>query len=631
MAIEIEELKEQIRRENKAYRAGKPIVPDEVYDLHIAELGEQISEDELEEFLETLMEEAGDVGFGDYVIGSLKKLKYENQELLFWLAKMQIVEWVFASAKIDGCSFVGKYKFVGNGIAKFSSCSSRGDGAAGTDWTEKARYILPAEIKADCDVDIRGEFTLTGDSHKQLGFKNRRNGTVGIMNSSDVDVAKLKHVKGFAYQILNPKPGRESIYDQFNDLIKMGVDVAMFISLGITDDIEEELKLHYQSWKDCLPYDIDGLVLSSPKWTNENSSFYPTGKIAYKVNSEGVPVRIIGVRWNLTQGRLYFPTYLLEPTEIDGVTVSKATANNTKMMMKLGIGTGSEALCIRSGCVIPKIIGVVKTAPYKFPTHCPECGSEFVWNKVLDPKTKELVDGVHLMCPNVKCGEVKRVEKFVKALEIENVSEKRLREWDILSFEDLLAFRPDSKAKLQVAFYKDMFDKLFNQPQHVLLRAMKFDGFGTSLFDKLFDHCNRCLIEMNNMFNAEYHIDGILPEGIGKRTIEKAQDDWNRNTQILTMIKNDLRYEEPEEVAPSAPGEAKLDGKTFLFTGSFSKFERKVLEKMVPANGGKLSSSVSKNLQYLVVGVGGGSKQEKAEKLGTVQIIDETTFLGMLA
>jgi DNA ligase (NAD+) len=236
-------------------------------------------------------------------------------------------------------------------------------------------------------------------------------------------------------------------------------------------------------------------------------------------------------------------------------------------------------------------------------------------------------NGAELQCPNVRCGGVKRVESFIKALEIENVSEKSLRKFDIFTFEDLLDFRSNGSV-VQNKFYEDLYSKMFNQSQRTLLRAMKFDGFGTSLFDRLYAHVGNCLIMMNNMFNCEYLIPGVLPEGIGIRTIEKAQEDWNMNTTILTMIKNDPRYNEPVEVIVEKTGAEKLVG-TFLFTGTLSK-KRSEWEKIVVENGGKIASSVSKNLNYLVVGDGGGSKQDKAEALGTVKIIDETTFLAML-
>jgi DNA ligase (NAD+) len=254
---------------------------------------------------------------------------------------------------------VATYRYVGNGIARYNSCSNRGDAANGMDWTEKGRHILPAEIESEVDVDIRGEFTLTGDSHKILGFKNKRNGTSGIMNSGDVEPERLKYVRAYAYQILNPKPGREQINYQFADLLLMKFLVADFALFQITDDLEEVLKDIYQSWEKTLPYDIDGLVLSANEWKNENDKFYPVGKIAYKINSEGVPVTVIGVEWNLSQTRYMKPVVLLDPTEIDGTTVQRATGYNAKYILDNGIKTGTVVSLIKSGKIIPKIIGIV--------------------------------------------------------------------------------------------------------------------------------------------------------------------------------------------------------------------------------------------------------------------------------
>lgn len=613
--------KQEIIEANAAYRNGNPILSDEEYDFLLTNQSETMSEMDFDIFLKSLAETKGSFSFGDYVIGSLKKVKYEDHNLSEQLVKMGNPQYLFCSAKIDGCSFVAHYEY-----GKFVSCSSKGDGSDGTDWTDKARHILPATITTGNAVDdIRGEFTLTGDSHVQLGFKNRRNGTVGLMNSNEVDPAKLVHVKAFAYQVLNCQ---YSITTQFEQLFVKGFHSASFVvgpvgAIG-AHAVEEELKKLYLNWQQSLSYDIDGIVISSTEWTNENDKFFPENKVAFKVNSEGVSAKVIDIVWELSKGRLYIPVYHIEPTEIDGVTVSKVTANNARFIQDLGTGIGSVVKVIRSGCVIPKVIGVVSKAVYDLPTICPECGSTFTWNKVLDTETGSLTDGAHLQCPNVNCGETRRVEAFIKALDIENVSYKRLVEWGVTSFDKLLTFKADD-SKLQVMFYEDLYFKMFNRSIKDLMRSMTCDGFGTSLFDKLYAHCGNSIFEMSERFRGAIN---NYPESIGARTVEKAASDWFRNEFIVMLIISDSRYKEPVEATPITVT-GKLSG-TFLITGTLSK-GRKHFESLITANGGTISSSVSKNLNYLLVGEDAGSKLDKARKLNEVTIINEDQFNAMIA
>jgi DNA ligase (NAD+) len=346
----IESLKQEIIKANKAYRTGNPIISDEEYDILLSKLDCLMGFIAFDDFLISLTEEKGTIKL-DYVLGSLTKLKYEEPENLYkWINKNKIKK-VFASLKVDGCSFNASYR---NGMLVM--CSSRGDGETGTDWTEKSKYILPTVISYAADLDIRGEFTLTDDSHVILGGKNRRNSTVGIMNEKLVVPSKLKYVKGICYEVLS---GTMEIEEQFSMLKEIGFITPEFIIFpDVTKKTHEALKSFYTDMKTLVNYDIDGLVISSPTYKSENV-FFPEAKVAFKINSEGVNATVTGVEWNISKGGLLKPVVLIVPTTINGTTIGRVTGNNAKYILENEIKEGTIVSIIRSGEVIPKIINVI--------------------------------------------------------------------------------------------------------------------------------------------------------------------------------------------------------------------------------------------------------------------------------
>lgn len=346
----VDSLKQQVLNANNAYRTGNPIISDEEYDTLLTKLEAEMNFIEFEDFKTTLTEESGTIKL-DYVLGSLTKIKYEESDNLYkWISKNKIKS-LFASLKVDGCSFNASWR---NG--QLVMCSSRGDGETGTDWTEKSKYILPTVISYKADLDIRGEFSLTDDSHTKLGFKNRRNGTVGIMNEKEVVPAKLKHVKAICYEVLS---GTMEIEEQFSMLTEIGFTTPEKIIFPIvTKNIHEAFKSFYNDMKSFVNYDIDGIVISSPSYKTENV-FFPEAKVAFKINSEGVNATVTGIEWNVSKGGLIKPVVLITPTEINGSTIGRVTGNNAKYILDNEIKEGTIISIIKAGEVIPKIINVI--------------------------------------------------------------------------------------------------------------------------------------------------------------------------------------------------------------------------------------------------------------------------------
>ena len=608
-------LKLQICRLNDSYRAGKPEVSDEQYDSLLAQLQPLMSTDEYAFFLRQLTEPGGDVKH-PYFVGSLKKVKFGENQLAPWVQK-HVHRMLLVMAKIDGLSFVARYI---NGV--LSTGATRGDGSTGKDISNKLTWILPAKLTKPVTMDVRGELTLTGDDHESLGFKNRRNGSVGIINRDDARVEDLQAVKGYAYQIKSGHMADQPVAEQIKELRSLGFNTPAWshVQLNQTTDLETRLTEILDRWKTVTePYDIDGLVLCDQDYVLEDE-FHPEGMVAFKVNQDAVQTTVTGIEWNVSKNGLLKPVVLVKPTEIDGTTVSRVTGYNAQWLLDNGIGEGASVGIIKSGEIIPKIVEVYQAVPVVLLNKCPSCGTSL-----------DLL-GVDLCCDNEACGAagVKTVESFLSKLDIEGAKATTLENLGIRSMDDLLAWQPDTKYKSQTSLYDEIIKKVFNASADRLFAAMLFDGFGRKMIGKLIEFYGsrwEATCAVRSVANDETREGFCLPEGFTSYNITKAAPSWEANLEMLGKICADPRYVEPAEEKKATGG--KLEGKSFLFTGTIS-MPRKQAEKLVTDNGGTIASSVSKNLTCLVAGESAGSKLEKAKKLG-IQVLSEEEFKRMAA
>lgn len=339
--------KEQAIKANEAYRKGTPIMTDAEYDVLLGEVEDSMGVIEWLAFKKTLLEDAGTYTH-QFTIGSLNKVRYGEGELDKWLTKHKVNNLV-VSEKLDGCSFTATYI-----MGKLMSGASRGNGKTGTDWTEKLRHILPDTITFINSITIRGELVITNDKHIAMGYKNARNGVVGIMNEDKVVPSKLKNVTALVYDALDQNL---NAFDTFK-LVDEYFITPNWITMVVDDKIEERLKDLFEQWKSVGRYMMDGLVISTADYVNEDV-YHPERKIAFKVNSDGIKTLVKGIEWNISKGGLLKPVVLIEAIEIDGTTVQRATGYNAKYILDNGIRKGTIVYVQKSGDVIPKIIKVV--------------------------------------------------------------------------------------------------------------------------------------------------------------------------------------------------------------------------------------------------------------------------------
>ena len=363
--MNIAELKSKIINANIAYRTGDAVISDVEYDALLEQYQELVSTDEYEAFARTLHESKGKVKH-PFIMGSLSKLKYESPDEIDQFIDKYCDSGINVSAKVDGISCRLHYE---NG--KLVSASTRGDGRQGEDLTDKIKYVkcIPQILGNGklsgkySTIDIRGELVILKDDFaKMSGFANPRNACAGIMNRKDFRPEDVSNVTFVAYTIL----GKEFPKDEQFALLESwgGFKVAWNKSYsskywfkdGGLSAADEFFNLVQQDFE----YEVDGLVVCSTKYVNEDK-YKPDACMAFKTNQLTAVTRIIDIDWSeVSKDGFITPVAILEPVELGGSTICRATLHNLNTLKKLNIDFGDTIKIIKSGDIIPHIISVVQ-------------------------------------------------------------------------------------------------------------------------------------------------------------------------------------------------------------------------------------------------------------------------------
>ena len=359
------ELKDKIASANAAYREGDAVMTDAEYDALLEQYQASVPKDEYEAFARTLHEAKGKVKH-PFVMGSLTKYKYEQPETIDQFIDKYCDNGINVSAKVDGISCRLHYE---NG--KLVSASTRGDGYQGEDLTDKIQYVkcvpkilgngkFADEYKS---IDIRGELVILKDDFaKMSGFANPRNACAGIMNRKDFLLEDVSCVTFVAYTIL----GQQFEKDEQFALLEAwgGFKVAWhkdysskyYFKVRSLSAADEFFALVQQDFE----YEVDGLVVCDTKYKNEDK-YKPDACMAFKTNQLTAVTRIIDIDWSeVSKDGFITPVAILEPVELGGSTICRATLHNLNTLKKLNIDFGDTIKIIKSGDIIPHIISVVQ-------------------------------------------------------------------------------------------------------------------------------------------------------------------------------------------------------------------------------------------------------------------------------
>ncbi len=415
----------ELKKLNKAYRDGNTQITDAEYDRLIESVKLVNPENEIftSGVIETLDEVDSD---------RKETLKYPMFSLDKETSLSDIQKWIVNKGLPLTTKLVITAKYDGISILKDENTNlawTRGDGVEGE--TVHSHYAKLCDTGMRLDKFSIGEMIIpkpvfaSRTFYRDNGeaFKNARNMIAGLKNSDTIseDLKYAKHVRyGFADDnFTQDKSTQLNVISIFFNFLPFEIRQANELNI---DELNE---LFFEWGKE---YDIDGLVLDiDDKDIRSNLGRERNNNPAYSrafKNPEWSTVNSVkyrGIEWNLSKTKALKPVVLLEPFDVEGVTISRVTGYNAKFIKENSIGAGSVLSCVRSGGVIPKIVGIVKNGKLNLPTVCPSCGSNLEWNE----------NGVDLVCNNVNCGEVKfqKLAFFFVRFKIEGFAEKTIKKF----------------------------------------------------------------------------------------------------------------------------------------------------------------------------------------------------------
>ena len=552
----------------------------------------------------------------DYNLGSEDKLP----------SPQYILEW-----KFDGLTVNLTYN---NG--ELIQGASRGNGLTGEGILEQLRTIksIPMKIGFQNTIEVQGEGLMPLSSLEKYNetadepLKNARNAAAGALRNLDPKVTAKRNLGAFFYNVGYIEGKKfDTHLEQIEFLKENKLPVFPYYkSFDSIEDIIMEIEKNAENRKN-LDVLTDGMVIKiNDMRTREILGYtnkFPRWAIAYKFEAEEISTRLIGVQWNVGRTAKVTPTAILEPVDIGGVTVQRATLNNYDDILRKGVRLNSRVLIRRSNDVIPEILGALETDEETYeiekPTHCPYCNSELVQN------------GVHIFCPNSLTCKPQLVARLVHfasrdAMNIEGLSDKTaerfIDELDILDlpsiyevkFADLIELEGFKDKKSQNLI--DAIEKSKNVNLASFIYALGISNVGIKTANDLADTF-KSLDSIKNAIYDELINVGDIGDIIANSILEFFQDE-----KILEGIDKLLREGVIPYFEEVAIEESIFSGKTVVITGSIEGLSRNQIKDIVEKKGGKVTGSVSKKTDYVIVGTDPGSKYTKAVELG-IEIINE--------
>jgi DNA ligase (NAD+) len=534
------------------------------------------------------------------------------------------------------------------------SGSTRGDGSVGEDVTANVRTVkaIPLRLKDEgwfsgvTLLDVRGEIFMDRADFDELNrsrddaglpaFANPRNASAGSLRQLDPRVTAKRPLKFRAHGVGRAEPGLPDTHiELLEGLAALGLP-ANLDNARLCKDIEEVLD-HYrelQEIRERLPFEIDGAVVKVNSLADQVAlglkTRSPRWAVAFKFEPMQAMTKVLKIDVNVGRTGALTPLAIMEPVAVGGVTVSRATLHNQDEIDRKDIREGDTVVIQRAGDVIPEIVKVVRelrptnAQPYSIPDKCPVCDSEAV--RLLGQAAKR--------CVNVSCPA--RIKETIRhfasrgAMDIEGLGYKLV---DQLVDRGLVRTPADLYFLSKETFtsLERMADKSASNIMEALERSKEVsaDRFLYALGIPLVgEHVARLLVEAFRDLDtlSAQSVDNLQDiYGIGPEVAQSVASFFReqRNVEMIhRLLSAGIRPAAPP--APEAGEETPLTGKTIVFTGVLS-IERSDAKSAVEAAGGKVTGSVSRKTDYVVVGADPGSKLDKARELG-VTILTEDNF-----
>lgn len=543
--------------------------------------------------------------------------------------------------KLDEIEFIMEYKFDGLTInltyedGKLKNAATRGNGIVGEEISAQVRTIksVPTNIKEKSILEIQGEALMPlselerYNKDNEFQLKNARNAAAGALRNLDTNETKKRNLIAYIYNISTTNLNFKTEEEMLGFLKDQGFKVNSYNKKVKTfDEITNELN-RIEEERHNLDILTDGVVIKINDIKTQEilgyTNKFPRWSIAYKFEAEEYTTTLLDVVWNVGRTGKVTPSAILEPVDFSGVTVSRATLNNYDDIQRKKVKIGSKVFIRRSNDVIPEILGVVDekqegTKEIEKPDHCPYCDTE-------------LIEGnVHIICPNsLSCTPqlLARMEHFASrnAMDIEGLSEKTISqlmdELDIKEVYDLYDLKYDDLINLD-RFGEKKSNNLLNAIEesknvdlYRFIYAIGIPNVGERTARDLANEFK----SFDNLRNAKAE-ELVKIDDIGEITAQNIVDffqDENINYAIDMLLSKGINLNEEANENTSN----KLEGLSYVITGTIENYNREEVKSLVEKNGGKVTGSVSKKTDALICGENAGSKLDKAKSLD-IKIID---------
>lgn len=643
------------------YVLDQPTVPDHVYDKMLHEL---LAIEQ--EYPDLIYPDSPTQRVGGEILKGFNKVEHRYPMLslgnAFSEADLKSFDERVRQSIGDNFSYVCELKIDGLAISLmydnglFVRGATRGNGFVGEDITENLKTVhsIPLRLKEPVTIEVRGECYMPKKSFTNLNkvraeqgeelFANPRNAAAGSLRQLDPKIAAKRNLSTFIYAIggSGEDYGLASHSDALDYLDQ----------LGFTTNHErkkcqtiEEVFAYIQEWTEKRPnliYEIDGIVVKVDRYDQQqelgNTVKAPRWSIAYKFPAEEVMTKVLDI--DLTVGRtgVVTPTAILEPVQVAGTTVQRATLHNENIIREKDIRIGDAVIIRKAGDIIPEVKQVLfdqrpeGLEPFTMPTHCPACGSELV----------RIDDEVALRCVNPSCFAqvAEGLSHFVSrnAMNIEGIGERvvsqLLREGLVKDVSDLYTLNKEELIALERMGEKsaqNLLDAIEASKKNSLERLLFGLGIrhvgakAARLLAEEFESIDALMDATVEQLTAVFEIGDKMADSIvmyfEKEEVRELIERLRQLGVNLYYTGKKINTEEIDSV---------FNGKTIVLTGKLSQLNRSEAQKKIEELGGKVTGSVSKKTDLVIAGEDAGSKLTKAEQLG-IEVWNEERLIEELS
>ena len=657
--IRVEELVELLNKyAYEYYSLDNPSVSDKEYDIKYDELKA------LEDETGYILPYSPTQRVGDVVLQGFNK--YTHKGRLWSLDKAQsfdeIRDWHNRNVKfvndmnsrgenLPELRYVITKKFDGltinltyNEEGILQTAATRGNGETGEEVTAQVKTIKEIPLKTSIGdlFEVHGEAIMTVEAFDKYNatsetpLKNLRNGAAGALRNLNVKETARRGLSAFFYDVGYKEGKNFKTYEEMLNFIKeKGLPMDDYIRYATNlEDVEKYIN-EIKDMRFDLNYDIDGVVIAIDDIrTRELLGYtvkFPKWAIAFKFEAQEATTKLLDVEWNVGRSGRVGPTAILEPVELAGVTVKRATLNNMDDIKRKGVMIGADVFIRRSNDVIPEIMGVVESSlenaiEIRVPETCPACGSHLILNgahyfceNTLSCKPQMVKSIVHFACRdamNIEGFSEKTAEQLFEKLDIRSIADLYK-----LNYEELLTLDKFGPKKAQNLL--DSIERSKTPELYRFIYALGIPNVGVKTAKDLVNKFK----SIDGLKNATFD-ELVSVQDVGD-IVAKCVLEFFHEEKVLDTIDELLKLGVNPSFEEQVIVESSFNGKTVVVTGTLKNYSRGDIKAKLEALGAKVSGSVSKKTDYVIAGEEAGSKLTKAQDLG-VTVLTEEEFEKMI-